>query len=300
MQVDVNGQRLWFDVEGLALVPDGPEMRERPTVLLLHGGPGSFDHSYFKSDFARLSDVAQVVYLDLPGHGRSEWGDPASWSFEACADSVRDFCDALGIARPIVYGHSLGSSVAMVYAIRHPRHARALVLQSACARFDLDRVVEEFRRAGGDEVAATVARVYGGDSASVTPEEWGPCWRLFGPWVVGEQERARTIVNVELNAPGLELMGGFDVVDQLARIECPTLVCVGELDPITPVAAAREIADALPDGMAQLAVVEDAGHFTWKDAPDRYWPLVTEFLTTHGGYQTPERGSNPGASGAGT
>ena len=137
MQVDVNGQRLWFDVEGLALVPDGPEMRERPTVLLLHGGPGSFDHSYFKPDFARLSDIAQVVYLDLPGHGRSEWGDPASWSFETCADSVRDFCDTLGIARPVVYGHSLGGFVAMVYAIRHPRHARALVLQSAFARFDL-------------------------------------------------------------------------------------------------------------------------------------------------------------------
>jgi pimeloyl-ACP methyl ester carboxylesterase len=280
MQVDVNEQRLWFDVEGLALVPDGPEMRERPTVLLLHGGPGSFDHSYFKPDFARLSQVAQVVYLDLPGHGRSEWGDPASWSFETCADSVRDFCDAVGIARPVLYGHSLGGSVAMVYAIRHPRHVRALVLQSAFARFDLDQVVEEFRRAGGDEVAATVERVYGGDSASVTPEEWAACWRLFGPWVVGEQERARAIVNVELNAPGLELMGGFDVVDQLARIECPTLVCVGELDPITPVAAARGIAAALPEGIAQLAVVEDAGHFAWKDAPDRYWPLLMDFVRT--------------------
>ena len=32
MQVDLNGQQLWFDVEGLALVPDGPDMRERPTV----------------------------------------------------------------------------------------------------------------------------------------------------------------------------------------------------------------------------------------------------------------------------
>jgi proline iminopeptidase len=280
VQVDVNGQRLWFDVEGLALVPDGPEMREQPSVLLLHGGPGSFDHSYFKPDFARLSDIAQVVYLDLPGHGRSEWGDPASWSFETCADSVRDFCDTLGIARPVLFGHSLGSCVAMVYAIRHPHHARALVLQSAFARFDLDRIVEEFRRAGGDEVAATVGRVYGGDSASVTPEEWARCWRLFGPWVVGKQERARTIVNVELNAPGLELMGGFDVVDQLAGIECPTLVCVGGLDPITPVAAAREIAAALPEEIVQLAVVEDAGHFTWKDAPDRYWPLLMDFVKT--------------------
>ena len=278
MQVDVNGQRLWFDVEGLALVPDGPEMRERPTVVLLHGGPGVFDHSYFKPDLARLADVAQVVYLDLPGHGRSEWGDPASWSFETCADGVREFCDTLGIARPVVYGHSLGGCVAMVYAIRHPGHPGALVLQSTFARFDLARTVEEFRRAGGDEVAGVIERAYGDDSASVTPEEWAPCWRLFGPWVVGEREESRTVENEDLNAPGLELLRRFDVLDQLAGIECPTLVCAGELDPIAPVAAAREIADALPEGIAQLAVLEQAGHFTWKDAPDRYWPVVTEFV----------------------
>jgi pimeloyl-ACP methyl ester carboxylesterase len=56
-----------------------------------------------------------VVYLDLRGHGRSEWGDPAAWSFEVCADDVRAFCDTLGIAGPVVYGHSLGGFVAMVY-----------------------------------------------------------------------------------------------------------------------------------------------------------------------------------------
>jgi pimeloyl-ACP methyl ester carboxylesterase len=88
MHVDVKGTRLWFDIDGAALVPDGDRMRERPTVVLLHGGPGSFDHSYFKPDFARLSEVAQVVYLDLPGHGRSGWGDPADWSFELAADAV--------------------------------------------------------------------------------------------------------------------------------------------------------------------------------------------------------------------
>jgi pimeloyl-ACP methyl ester carboxylesterase len=64
----------------------------------------------------------------------------------------------------------------------------------------------------------------------------------------------------------------------LARIDCSTLVCVGELDLITPVAVAREIADALSDGVGRLEVV-GAGHFTWKDAPERYWPIVTDFLT---------------------
>ena len=71
-------------------------------------------------------------------------------------------------------------------------------------------------------------------------------------------------------------MREFDVVDQLARDRCPTLVCVGELDPVTPVAAAREIVDALPEGIARLEVIEGAGHFPWLDAPDRYWPLVSE------------------------
>jgi pimeloyl-ACP methyl ester carboxylesterase len=280
MHVEVNGTRLWFDVDGPALVPDGPEMRERPTVVLLHGGPGSFDHSYFKPDFTRLSDVAQVVYLDLPGHGRSEWGDPASWSFETCADDVRAFCDAVGIAQPVVLGHSLGGFVAMLYAARHPGHAGALVLQSTLGRFDLDRMVETFRGIGGDEVAAVIRRAYGGDRASVTPEEWTPCWRLFGPWVVGDQERARTVANIELNAPGLDLMRGFDALDQLRRVDCPTLVCVGELDPATPVVAAREMVDALPDGIGRLEIVEGAGHFPWKDAPDRYWPLLGDFVTT--------------------
>ena len=97
--------------------------------------------------------------------------------------------------------------------------------------------------------------------------------------MIGEQEKARTIVNQELNALGLELMREFDVLDQLARIECPTLVCVGELDPMTPVAAAREMVDALRDGTAQLEVIERAGHFPWRDAPDLYWPLLINFVT---------------------
>ena len=280
MQVDVKGRRLWFDVDGPALVPDGAAMQERPTVILLHGGPGSFDHSYFKPDFALLAGTAQVVYLDLPGHGRSEWGEPADWSFELCADAVRDFCDVLAIEQPVVFGHSLGGMVALVYAARHPDHAGALVLSSTMGRFDLSRTVEAMRRVGGDDVAAVVERVYGGDSESVSREEWAPCWKLFGPWVIGDEERARTVVNSDLNAPGLALMREFDVRDRLAGVTCPTLLCAGEVDPMTTVAVHQEIVDALPPGVARLEVIEGAGHFTWKDAPDRYWPVLIDFVTT--------------------
>lgn len=279
MLVDANGRRLWFDVDGVALAADGDEMRERPTVVLLHGGPGSFDHSYFKPDFARLADVAQVVYLDLLGHGRSEWGDPADWTFEAAADAVRDFCDALGIERPVVLGHSLGGMVALVYGIRHPEQPAGLVFQSIFGRFDLERTVDSFRRVGGDELAEVAHRAYGGVGPEVTPEEWAPCWQLFGSWVPGDEERARTVANAELNPRGIALLREFDLLDEAHRIACPTLVCGGELDPIAPPAALQELYAALPSENAQLEVVDGAGHFTWRDAPDRYWPLLIDFVT---------------------
>ena len=42
--------RLFVDIEGAGLVPDGATMRAQPTLVLLHGGPG-YDHSGFKPAF---------------------------------------------------------------------------------------------------------------------------------------------------------------------------------------------------------------------------------------------------------
>lgn len=53
---------------------------------------------------------------------------------------------------------------------------------------------------------------------------------------------------------------------------------MGALDPVTPVAAAREIFDGMPAGIARLEVLNDAGHFPWLDRPDHYWPLITGFV----------------------
>jgi proline iminopeptidase len=247
----------------------------------VHGGPGAYDHSYFKPDFARITEHAQVVYLDLRGHGRSAWVEPPDVTFERCADDVRAFCDALGIERPLVYGHSMGGFVVMLYGARHPGHAGGLVLQSTWARFDLERIVEGFRRFGGDEVAELARRDYGG-GGEVTDEEWARVFAAFGPRVPDADQLARRRSNVELGPHGLELFQRFDAVDQLGRIDCPTLVCVGELDPITPVAASEEIVAALPDGLGRLEVIERAGHFLWLDAPDRYWPVIVEFVAEIG------------------
>jgi pimeloyl-ACP methyl ester carboxylesterase len=120
MHVIVNGVRLFFDVEGAKFAPEGPVMREKATLLLLHGGPG-FDHSIYKPAYSALTDTAQIIYLDHRGNGRSEDGPRESWNLAQWGDDVRAFCDALGIEKPIVLGASFGGMVALSYAIRPTR-----------------------------------------------------------------------------------------------------------------------------------------------------------------------------------
>jgi pimeloyl-ACP methyl ester carboxylesterase len=276
MRIDLDGTVLWFDVEGPVLVPDGARMRERPTVVLVHGGPGGYDHSYFKPEFARLAAVAQVVYLDLRDHGRSTHRGPAAWSFEQCADDIAAFCDALGIERPIVVGHSMGGMIAAIHAIRHPDQPGGVALLSTMARFDLDRLTEGFRRAAGDEVAALARQDYTGDD--VSEAEWDRVFAAFGPTLPSADALARRRRNPDINARGMDAMRALDIVADLSKIKAPTLIVVGELDAVTPVEAAEEIASGLSAGVGRLEIVPDAGHFTWLDQPDAFWPLLEQFV----------------------
>ena len=277
MRIEVNGAHLWFDVVGSSLVANGPQLQARPTLVAIHGGPAGYDHSYLRPYLDRLADRAQVVYVDLPGHGRSDHGDAATWSLERCADDLAFFFDRIGIAQPLLFGHSMGGYVALLFALRHPGHAGGLLLQVTAARHDVSRIVDGFRTRYGDELADTAARIFSGDTT--TSEENRRVLDAFGPHRPDDNTYARVIPNPDLQAATPRL-AGFDVVAELHRIELPTLITVGTLDPVTPVAAAREIADGLSAAPCNLEILDDAGHFPWLDSPDRYWPPLERFITT--------------------
>ena len=57
----------------------------------------------------RLAEVAQVVYLDVRGAGRSDRSTPEHWNLDTWADDLVGFCEALEIARPVVLGTAFGA-----------------------------------------------------------------------------------------------------------------------------------------------------------------------------------------------
>src|SRR4051794_25248320 len=125
MHVNVGGERLFVEVEGPKYEIDGNALAERPTLVLLHGGPG-MDSSGLRETAREMAAYAQVVYYDHRGNGRSSGDDPEEWRLDRWADDVHDLCEVLGISRPIVIGGSFGGMVAMRYAGRHPDHPLAL------------------------------------------------------------------------------------------------------------------------------------------------------------------------------
>ena len=71
MYIDVNGTRLFFDVEGAGLVPDGPRMRQKPTLVLLHGGPGLGIDDWGYALGALALEGHSLLLLNGRGAGRS-------------------------------------------------------------------------------------------------------------------------------------------------------------------------------------------------------------------------------------
>ena len=117
--VDVAGGRLHVVELGRA---------DAPPVVLLHGASGNLrDMQVALGD--RLAARYRVILIDRPGHGWSDRpGAAADASPAAQATLIHQALVALGVARPIVLGHSWAGALATAYALAYPAEIRALVL----------------------------------------------------------------------------------------------------------------------------------------------------------------------------
>jgi proline-specific peptidase len=276
--VSVGDVRLFVDVDGAKLVPDGDAMRERPTIVFVHGGPG-FDHSMFKAFYSQLADIAQLVYYDHRGNGRSEDGPKERWTLDQWADDLHTLCEALGIQRPVVFGTSFGGFVALNYAARHPDHPSRLIVSSTTSKIHLDRSLAMFERLGGPDVRAVAERFFAEPVKENRDEYQRVCLPHYTQRVLPPELIARVTRRDEVSEHFFrgELLT-FDLTGRLDRIRCPVLHLAGELDPIVTVEDSEELAAALPAERTETVRFPGAGHMLAIEQPDVVLALVRDFV----------------------
>ena len=98
---------------------------DKPPVVLLHG---LMTNGACWTPLAReLEKDYDVVMPDARGHGNSGAPDHG-YRYDILAADVVSLIDALGLATPVVLGHSMGGMTAAVVASRNPKRLRGLVL----------------------------------------------------------------------------------------------------------------------------------------------------------------------------
>ena len=281
MKATVNGKSLYFDISGEALRMGESGLVDKPTLVLLHGAPGNSDHTVFKPIFNELSDVAQVIFLDLAGCGRSDNPTDGIFSLESWADDLVEFCGVLDIKKPILLGNSGGGMVAAMVGIRHPAMPGKLILSSTQARLNTDRCLDKFEQLGGPEVRAVAekALVTHGDLQSFI-EYSKKCMTLYN---TTPQTRIRQTIFRRECADAFHKLGGvwhqMDFLDQLTEITCPTMIMAGEEDPVTPVQDSEDMAVKINSRLLRFEKFTNAGHGVWLDDHDAAFAIIRDFIS---------------------
>jgi proline iminopeptidase len=281
----VNETNLFFDVQGSTFDSVDGVLREKPTVIALHGGLG-FDHGYLRDGLGALEDVAQVIYVDLRSQGRSERSPLETASLEQMADDVVALAKILGLKQPFVFGHSAGGFVALHIAIRYPDFAKGLLLvgsspTSLAIEDPAGTRAPALADRASPEALEAASRLFGGD---ISREAVSLFFEKVGPYYAGPSNEQLTARLMRSSIPNIDMMKHFmtelapkyDIRHELAKITAPALVMVGTYDWVCPPRASQ----CLVDGIDRAIFVQfkQSGHFPFSEEPDEFRKAVVDFF----------------------
>lgn len=242
-------------------------------ILFVHGFP--LDHTMWRFQIADLRHDYRVLAIDLPGFGQSS--PPRSeMSITGFADLLVEFIDQIGIRSPITLcGLSMGGSIALQFALRHPSRLCRLILCDCRAAADAPdarkmrlELAERVLKDGPEFVAAAMPP------------------RLFAPQTLDLQlEIVQSIQSVIRSTAAPSVAGGSralarrdDVVDRLGEIGIPTLIIVGSEDVISTVSEMSTMAQRIP--RSQHVEIPGAGHMAPLEAPREVNAAIRAWLPT--------------------
>jgi len=282
--VDLGGAQVWTSQQG---TPSSSGAGMTPPLVLLHGGPGLWE------DFAPLAemvdDLVEVYRYDQRGCGRSDRSGPHDIA-TAVAD-LETLRKQWWQPQMIVGGHSFGAALALAYAVEHPERVAALVLISGTG-VDLDwredyRAEAASRRSPEDRsrlAELSIQQAAGVWNEDVDREFCSLSWATDFADRRNDRDRAAALwrspgpnyeANRAMNADWKRLLDdGF--ADRVGSIDVPVLLMGGVGDP-RPLSATARLALRLPN--AELAILEDCGHFPWLEQPGVTRLTLREFLT---------------------
>ncbi len=236
----VNGLKMYYEVHGAG-----------PPLLLLHGAFLTVE-SWGKL-VPELARSRQVIAVELQGHGHTADVD-RPLSFRQMAADAAALLREIRVERTDVYGYSMGGTVALALAARHPGLVRKLIVHGSTYNKEgwEPEGLKQFAALPADFAPKPLKDPY--DKVAPDPKRW--------PVLVAK------LKEMEMSFEGLP-------DGDLKAITAPTLIIMGDREGLRPEQAVA-MYRLIPK--AQLAILPGADHFLLFTRPDVVLGLMTTFL----------------------
>ena len=264
---------------------------DKPALFLLHGGGGHAE-TYSRNMLA-LSEASHPYAPDFIWHGMSSRpafsdagpGEASHW-LSQFTDQLLNLMDHLGIEKAAVEGESLGGWIALDMAINHPERTSKLILNTAWGiGLDSDKVVEG--ESDLDALRNTSVNALMNPSTELLRKrlEWlmplgGVTDELVSLrqrlWSIPETQEALLKYYDKLFSPNISEF--YFREDEIANIQCPTLVLWTDKNPIHGVDAANRLEEIIPN--ASKHIMEGCAHWPQWERPEEHDSVVCDFMSS--------------------
>ena len=261
---DLDGRRVFYEEHGAG------------DPVLLVSGLGA-DHTAWALQAEYLQESFRVVVFDNPGVGQTEWPS-GPYSTELFADVAVSLLRHLEVERAHVVGASMGGLIAQQIGVRHPAAVRSLSIH--CPWWTIDPYTRALLRSW-----QAIGRATG------MPDLLRQIWLwVFTPRFYAEQPQILVELERQLaDNPNAQTVDAFcrqaeacvahTALEEVAEIDVPTLITVGDTDILTPPAHARALHERVRGSV--LHVWPEMGHAPFWEIPDAFNRLNREFLEAH-------------------
>ena len=238
---------------------------DKPPVVLLHG---LMLNGACWTPLARaLEKDYDVVMPDARGHGNSGVPDHG-YLYDDLAADVTSLIDALGLAKPVLLGHSMGGMTAAVVASRNPKRLRGLVLA------DPTFLTPQCQR-----------EVYESDVADQHRRILNrPRQDLLAEMQARHSQRSSEIVELFAQARFQTSIRAFEVLTPpnpdymqlITTLDVSSLLVIGDVGAVVTLEMAEQLAGL--NQHLKVVQIEKAGHGAPYDQPERFSVVVQTFL----------------------
>jgi pimeloyl-ACP methyl ester carboxylesterase len=260
----VNGVRIYYEVYG----------QGEPALLIMGLGGSALA---WQSQIPTLSQHLRVIAYDNRDAGRSDKLD-AEYSMADMADDAAALLGHLDVGSAHVYGVSMGGMIAQELALRHPERVRTLVLgcTSPClaAMPPSEKAARDVMESAALPLREAFERnMWTGYSDGYLAAHNDDLW-------LRAQVEAGLTPPLEALRHHYVVVGGFDARERVGQIRAPTLVMMGDQDPLVPPQNSRFLAEHIPG--AELVVFPGGRHSFNVEFEEESNNVVLDFIQRHG------------------